>query len=221
MSPQAKVYIVGFPNGKCYVGITIKTIEERFTEHVMATLAGSKYAIHHALRKYGPENVELMAVVKDVSWDQAADLEVWWISKLNTFKGPGYNMTAGGEGMAGHIMTAESRAKMSRAKMGNQHTKGYKFTDETKARISRAMMGNQRTKGYRHTAEARQKMRMAAMGNQNTKGHKLTATHKDKISKAKLGNQCAKGYKHTAEAKARMKEARRLKREATKEHYVH
>ncbi len=79
MSPRARVYILGFPNGKCYVGITVK-------------------------------------------WDQAADLEVWWISRLDTLNGLGYNMTAGGDGSVGLKHTNEARAKMSSVRRGRKLT---------------------------------------------------------------------------------------------------
>lgn len=122
MSPRANVYILGFPNGKCYVGITSKTVGERFKKHVWGAKAGSTYPKHRALMKYGSENVRVMTIVTDVSWDQATDLEVWWISRLDTFnKDSGYNMTAGGDGTMGWKPSQETRAKISKASKEQQH----------------------------------------------------------------------------------------------------
>ncbi|KKM64361.1 hypothetical protein LCGC14_1502210 [marine sediment metagenome] len=133
------VYAIGFPNGKLYVGITSQTVAKRLNEHIRNSRRGMTYAIHHALRKYG-RNVRLIVLAQDVSWAEAQDLEIWWISRLSTLHGPGYNLTAGGEGTLNRKFTTEALAKMSKAAMGNQRCKGRKYTKEARRKMSRAQI---------------------------------------------------------------------------------
>lgn len=227
---MASVYVIGFPNGKCYVGITSRTVEKRFKVHVRISRKTPKYAIHHAIRKHGSKNVRLMTIIHGVSWEEALDLEVWWISRLNTFKGPGYNVTAGGEGMLGRVMTTETRAKIGKANKGRKHTAeakakiskgnmgntscvGNKISAETRAKLSKA------NKGYKHTIEARAKISKAHTG------RVFTAEHRVKLSKANKGRKLSSeavakmiGRVPSAETRAKMsksaKEAHRRRREA-------
>lgn len=193
MSPRAKVYILGFPNGKCYVGITIKAVGERFGEHVRDARSTSQYAIHCALRKYGPENVKLMTVATGVSWTQAQDLEIWWISRLTAFGKSGYNMTAGGDGTVGHRHTKVARANMSKARKAFEATPGGKVA---RTKTSRAMMGNTRTAGRKLSAEHKAKIGKACTNPSDATrakiskarmGHKVSAETRALMSKAGMG----------------------------------
>ena len=92
------IYVVeNTMNGKCYVGKTTTTVNQRFLEHLFKARHGSKCAIHCALRKYGKDNFKVRQL--DSASDKA-DLntkEIFWIEKLNSFR-VGYNMTSGGDG---------------------------------------------------------------------------------------------------------------------------
>ena len=86
-----KVYcITNNINGKEYVGLTMRTIQERFIEHCKA-----ESKIGRAIRKYGVENF----TVKEIDTADNAE-ELWrkeshWIREKRTFE-TGYNMTDGG-----------------------------------------------------------------------------------------------------------------------------
>lgn len=204
---MANVYAIGFPSGKLYVGLTSKTVSQRLTAHLKDTRAGSKLPVHNALRKYG-RNVQLVVLAQGVSFDEAKDLEIWWISQLNTFCPGGYNLTRGGEGMVGYKFTAETKKKISEAKRGGKLStehrakisggqRGKKHTEETKAKMSEA------NKARKPTAETRAKMSEASKGHQRRLGKKHTAAAKAKMSKAQ------RGKKHTAVAKVNMSNAQR------------
>lgn len=84
-------------NGKKYIGITTRTIKERFAEHCKA-----KSYIGKAIRKYGVENFKLYELAVVNSREELCNLEVYYIEKYNTLKS-GYNQTIGGDGVVKDI----------------------------------------------------------------------------------------------------------------------
>lgn len=70
-------------------------------------------------------------------------------------------VAAGGGGK--FIPTAETRAKMSAANMGNQNAKGHVRTTEHRRKLSEANKGNTHWKGRTHSAESREKMGRAVI----------------------------------------------------------
>lgn len=84
-------------DGKRYIGITTRTIKERFAEHCKA-----KSYIGKAIRKYGVENFKLYELAVANSREELCNLEVYYIEKYNTFKN-GYNQTIGGDGVVKDI----------------------------------------------------------------------------------------------------------------------
>lgn len=119
----AVVYILCFPNGKLYVGITTKTAEQRFQEHCKAARKGSSCAVHNAIRRYGPEAIRLVTLRSKVAWEEAKRLETEWIAYLDVQdKRNGYNRTAGGDGSAGCIPSAETKQRISNALRGKPKT---------------------------------------------------------------------------------------------------
>lgn len=114
-------------NGKGYVGQTTDTAQGRFKEHIAAAKHGSNLALHKAIRKYGIEHFSLFEIA---SCDTSLlnDLEKHYIKFYGTFspKGHGYNLTLGGDGAFGYIMSDESKAKMSLAKKGRSMSEADK-----------------------------------------------------------------------------------------------
>lgn len=58
----------------------------------------------------------------------------------------------------GHKLSKETRAKLSKARIGNQNSKGYRHTPETCATRSIKLRGNKNALGYKHTAETRRQI---------------------------------------------------------------
>lgn len=87
-------------NGKCYIGITKKTIEQRLWEHIRDSKSDSFYALHSAIRKYGPEKFEIRTLEEVETLSEAQDLECVYIEEWGTYSNSspgGYNMSYGGE----------------------------------------------------------------------------------------------------------------------------
>lgn len=84
-------------NGKQYVGKTNNTIECRFKEHMYdrTRLRNEKRPLYEAMNKYGVEHFSIKQL-EECSPEEAAEKEIYWISKLNTYNN-GYNATLGGD----------------------------------------------------------------------------------------------------------------------------
>lgn len=80
-------------NGKCYIGQTIRTLEERFNRHKKDALS-NKLDTHfaRALRKYGPDNFYAEIIEEVDNQELLTKREYYWINFYNSVKN-GYNET--------------------------------------------------------------------------------------------------------------------------------
>jgi len=100
-------------NGKKYVGVTTKTIEERYEKHIQGSRSkGNKLDIQKAIKKYGKENFTIKEIDSASTYEEMMEKEKYWIIKLDT-KNKGYNATDGGEGSLGKVLSDETLKKMS------------------------------------------------------------------------------------------------------------
>jgi hypothetical protein len=111
-----------------------------------------------------------------------------WYGRKDNGTGILRNLTNGGEGPSGAILSEETRLKMSAAK------KGHLLSEEHKLKISEALKG--RNKGYKHSDETRKSMSIAA------KGRIVSPETRLKMSKA------SKGRIHSEETRLDISEAR-------------
>lgn len=100
------VYLItNTTNDKGYVGITSRSLEERWGDHIISaysgrtTTHGRSYAFHAAIQKYGEENFEIEELETDLTLEDAQSQEEYWIERSDTYAGNrnGYNLTYGGE----------------------------------------------------------------------------------------------------------------------------
>lgn len=85
-------------NGKCYVGKTLKSPKERFSEHLYDAYKPTEEnrPLYRAIKKYGKDNFSLH-VLEECTDGLASEREIWYIKKLKTYA-YGYNATIGGDG---------------------------------------------------------------------------------------------------------------------------
>lgn len=96
------VYVISNAvNPKQYVGLTERSIEQRWNEHLRDTFRknpnGTHYrdcAIHRAMRKYGAEYF-WVEQLEECTSDKLDEREIFWIDYLDTFYHR-YNETKGG-----------------------------------------------------------------------------------------------------------------------------
>src|SRR5665213_120193 len=100
-------------NGHSYVGFDIKW-PYRKSNHKSRVKHGSTLVFHNALRSYGWDNFEWNILEESDNPKLLLETrEEYYIRKLNTHyeNGQGYNMTYGGEGTLGKIVSEETRRK--------------------------------------------------------------------------------------------------------------
>jgi group I intron endonuclease len=158
-------------NGKEYYGISVNP-KKRWNEHKNTAARGCDQAFGRAIKKHGADAFEFSVLMEERGDDAVAkckDAETLVIAMANSQVPHGYNITAGGEGLAGYAHTEETKKKISASHTGKVRSpehrenagkvrRGRKHSDEHRAKISAAGMG--RTP----SAETRLKLSMAQKG---------------------------------------------------------
>jgi len=125
-------------NNKKYIGVTTKTLEERFNGHINRANK-ERSAIQKAIHKYGKDNFTIIEIDTAVSEEDLFNKERMYIKKYNTYLGLGYNLTEGGGGIVN--MSEEIRQKISKTKTGAVIPKlhGRHISKEQRIKISRTL----------------------------------------------------------------------------------
>lgn len=104
-------------NGKKYVGQTSNE-KQRYNNHLSSSqneqAAGHQYPLSRAIRKYGVDNFKFEVLAKDLNYEKANDLEIYYIELYDSIEN-GYNQISGGEN-ASKPKTEEAKINMSKAK---------------------------------------------------------------------------------------------------------
>lgn len=148
-------------NGKVYIGITTRTLHNRWIRHKSSANTGSQCPIHRAIRKYGVDKfiVEVLSTFTNIQELKEAEIRYISIYESNDST-KGYNLTRGGDGTMGRTHSKETR---DRIKLGVRKAiqDGRMFTDQW----------------YKNMRADRKTRR----------GVPLSATHKANISKSMKG----------------------------------
>src|SRR5690348_2277093 len=97
-------------NGKKYVGICLNATR-RWNRHKQAARNRPEQLVHRAISKYGIENFTFEIVACAPSWQDLLAVERLLIAQHGSFfrAGSGYNMTLGGEGCVGRVVSQAMR----------------------------------------------------------------------------------------------------------------
>lgn len=163
-SSDGLVYRLTFPNGKDYVGVTSRTLEERVTQHIKDSTKGPKdYPLARAIRKYGPANMPSEVLVEG-PMSEMLKMEIKLIRRFESQIPMGYNISRGGTApMFGRHHSIEMRQKMSRDRVGKNNpmwgvpspNTGRIFSLETRTKMAAA---RREIFGWKHTTDTKIKM---------------------------------------------------------------
>ena len=149
------IYRATAPNGKSYIGQTIKTLSQRRRSHESQTKYGSDYPFNRAIRKYG-NKIKWEVIAKADSIAALNALEAMYIALYNTMIPHGYNAKTGGDSS---IPCAETKMKISTANKARYAA----LSDEEKAAWSAKITGRKLSPETRANMSAAAKVRFARM----------------------------------------------------------
>ncbi len=136
--------VTNIKNNKSYIGQTTQKFSIKKTQHIRYDKHLQTH-FYRALKKYGKENFEWEIIEKCNSKNELDEMEYHYIKQYNSFNN-GYNITMGGEGTLGRIVSQLTRKLISKANKGKYEGKnnpnyGNKWTDEQKERMSKQRLG--------------------------------------------------------------------------------
>jgi group I intron endonuclease len=105
-------------NGKQYVGLTQRTLAQRWYEHTGVAHRYPKSYFHRAIAKYGVTAFDVQHVASATKVEHLADLERLIIADVQ----PEYNQTNGGELTVGKKHTPEVVARIAAKNRGQKRT---------------------------------------------------------------------------------------------------
>lgn len=162
MEKETKLYCVykhTSPNGKSYIGITSKKPPEARWSN------GNGYKRNHpyfwkAICKYGWDNFKHEILFDGLTRQQACEKEKEMIAMYDTTNpDKGYNMTAGGDGKIGYVMSEETKHKISESRIG-------KFTGEDNPNYGNHKIAGENNPFYgkTHSEETKKKLSELSKG---------------------------------------------------------
>lgn len=156
-SPMFQAYLITcLVTGKCYIGITSRDLDQRWSEHLYDARSGrTAMLISRAIAKHGAENFKIEVIVCARSWPDICAAESILIEQHATKSPRGYNLSNGGEGPFGVKRGAESIERSAAKHRGrpchpntrlaaSRTHKGIKKAPEHCARIAAGRLGKPR-----------------------------------------------------------------------------
>lgn len=146
------IYMIkNLSNNKCYVGF-------HSTNEIYDNYYGSGVYLGRAIKKYGEQNF-IKGILEFCSIDNWESKETYWINKMNTKYPNGYNLTNGGEGAVGIIVSDEAKLKMSKTRIERKIAEGE----------NNGMFGKHHSKESKDKLSATRKQRGSSAGINNHK----------------------------------------------------
>lgn len=131
---------VNLINGHRYIGVTKQGLAARRSKHryeSSKTSSTCRY-FHVAIRHYGWDAFRFSVVRTCHNYRSAQDTEIRLIAAWK----PEYNITSGGEGSPGHVVSPETRAKIAASHIGTMPwNKGRPHPLETRLKIAAKAKG--------------------------------------------------------------------------------
>lgn len=149
---------------------------------------------------------EVDILIDGLSWEQACEKEKEFIKlygRKDINNGSLVNMTDGGDGTNGMIMSEEWRKNKSNSLKGNKYAKNLKHSNEFIEKFTNSLKGNKYALGLKHSEKTKLKISNA------NKGRIVSDEYKKKLSERMKGNTYNKGKKLSEETKLKMSEAKK------------
>jgi len=111
-------------NGGVYIGKYIgNEADARFQQHVREARRGGDRYLCRAIRKYGSDSFKVEVIYRAKTADELSKMETFFIILHQSHKSEnGYNMTLGGEGTVGRVVSERTRQLWSNQRKGRPVT---------------------------------------------------------------------------------------------------
>jgi group I intron endonuclease len=149
-------------NNKEYIGLTTRTLEQRWKQHVYESNKKDSWEwntpLGNAIKKYGKDSFEVFVLEECFSETELKLKEIQFIKERKSLASEnGYNLSFGGDGRLGYKLSEETKQKIS------QGNKGKTYTTESLEKMSIAAKKRSVGKpspmnGKKHTEESKQKI---------------------------------------------------------------
>jgi group I intron endonuclease len=154
-----------------------------------------------------PQDPSFIVFIQEgLTEDEAFELEKYCIAlygRVDLGTGILRNLTDGGEGVTGRIVSEEVKERIADAQRKEKHRLwGKHLPEETKQKISEAIRGEKHPMwGKTHAKESRSKMSRSKQGEKNNRfGVRLSQETRQKMSKSALGRRCSEETKRKMSA---------------------
>jgi group I intron endonuclease len=172
--------VTNLVNGKIYIGKTNVKFKIRKGNHITRSIFNLDNTIfHNAISKYGTCHFKWEIIDQCLFADVLCEMEKFYIKKFNCKIPNGYNMTDGGEGTPGHIVTPETREKLksSHSKEKNQWY-GKHLPEELRRKIGDSHRGAKSVNfGKRMPEGTRCKISLAQRGKRSGANNPMFGMH--------------------------------------------
>jgi group I intron endonuclease len=179
------VYILTFPTGKSYVGISSNGLPRRLALHRWHARNGRAGMLYRAIRKYGENSFSAEVLLIADDWDFICEMERRAIVAFKARFPGGYNLTDGGESGYSYTHTPAERAwqKMWRKDHwnGGHRPAGWHHTEDAKRRIAEA------GRGRVFDEHTRARIGATHVGNTYNVGRECSPATRAKISASQIG----------------------------------
>ena len=119
-----------------YIG-RANNASSRLRNHLRFADKGRKEHVYNWINKVkaSGDEIKLIIIEDNLTWSKSAEREIYYISYYRSLGFDLTNMTVGGDGRPGYVISRETREKI-----GKYH-KGKVLSDETKQKIRNAKIG--------------------------------------------------------------------------------
>ena len=104
-------------DGKIYIGKTVQELCKRLRQH---TYGRGNSPLDKAIKKYGLEKFDIEVIAEADTEEELNALEMFFIEFYGCKIPDGYNLTDGGEGCKGRIVSEKTRKKLSKSNTGKK-----------------------------------------------------------------------------------------------------
>ena len=149
-------------NNKEYIGLTTRTLEQRWKQHIYESNKQDSWEwntpLGNAIKKYGKDLFQVFVLEECSSETELKQKEIQLIRERKSLASEtGYNLTLGGDGRLGYKLSEETKRKIGE---GN---KGKTYTAESLEKMSvaakkRCVGKPSPMDGKKHTEESKQKI---------------------------------------------------------------